>query len=111
MGLGSKKSSKEPSSGYSEPKEEKKEKKATNFDVETKIKKVEASKMPDDQKEEYIRKLKSDAAPKGKLISFAVYANIKKISAKYHQPMKSYPSAKGVASATLEGWDEIYKNF
>ena len=85
--------------------------KVKGFDVDAKIKKVEESKMPDDQKTKLIRKLKTDSAEKGDLISFAVYCQRKKVKLSLRDPMKSYPSAKGVRSATFEGWEEIYKNF
>lgn len=81
-----------------------------SFDVDAKIAKVEASKMPDSQKSELIKKLKNESSTDS-LISFSVYAQRKKIKAYLRDPMRSYPPAKGVASATFEGWEEIYKNF
>ena len=84
--------------------------KKASFDVETKIAKIEASKMPDAQKAELVKKLKDEASTDS-LISFAVYAQRKKIKVYLRDPMKSYPPAKGVDRATFEGWEEIYKNF
>ena len=100
---------KEKSSGDSEPK--KKEEKSSSFDVEAKIKKIEASKLSDAEKSAYIRKLKNDAAPESTKISFAVYCQRKKIKPHHREPMQSYPSAKGVTSASFEVWEELYKNF
>jgi hypothetical protein len=79
--------------------------------VEAKIKKIEASKMPDAQKKEYIAKLKGEQAPKGDGVTFVVYANVRKIKESLRPGMLAFPKAKGVLRATLHEWDEIFKGF
>jgi len=84
---------------------------AKSFDVETKVAKIKASKMPEAQKEQYIRNLQIGDADEGTKISFAVYCQRKKVKPHLRVPMQAYPSAKGVESAPFGVWEEIYKNF
>lgn len=82
-----------------------------SFDVEAKIAKIQASKMPESQKVAFIQRLKIDNASESVKISFAVYCQRKKIKPHLRVPMQAYPPAKGVRSAPFEVWEEIYKNF
>ncbi len=96
----------------SEAKEEKKESAVKKgFDIEAKVKQIEESRLPQAEKDAYIRKLKNDNAEKSQKISFAVYCQRKKVKPHLREAMTHYPAAKGVKSCTFEGWEEIYKNF
>lgn len=93
----------EPAPG---PKKEKRK-----VDLEAKIKKIEASNMPEAQKVEYIAKLKGDAVEAADKVTFAVWANVRKIKESLRPGMLAFPKAKGVLRASMHEWDEIYKGF
>ena len=93
-----------------EKREEEVKEKERSFDVEAKIKKIEESKMPDEQKETLVRDLKISES-EGAAISFAVYCQRRNVAPHVRVPMQSYPKAKGMKMASLEAWDEVYKNF
>lgn len=83
------------------------------FDVERKVEAVMASKMPEAQKERYVRNLRG-AAPdpnSADRMPFDVYANIKGIKQSVRVGMLAYPKAKGVKAATVAEWDEIFQGF
>jgi hypothetical protein len=88
------------------------------LDVEAKAKQIQESKMPDEQKEKYLRDIgyvaSEDGSNKnvdGHKIPLKVYFVIKKIPKNLQDAMKVYPKAKGLASATKVQWDEIFKKF
>ena len=89
-----------------EPKKEKRK-----VDLDAKIKKIEASNMPEAQKVEYIAKLKGEAAESGDKVTFAAWANVRKIKESLRPGMLAFPKAKGVLRASMHEWDEIYKGF
>ena len=74
-----------------------------------KIKTIEESKMPDWQKEEYIKRLLPEKVKNG--IPFNVYSKIKGLSPTVTEAMKMYPGVLGVGLATTEEWDIILKDF
>lgn len=83
------------------------------FDVEKKIKEIEASNLPASEKREYIARLtgnKSDPAAADR-VPFTVWANRRSIRQNIRVGMLAFPKAKGVASATFEEWDTIFKDF
>ena len=79
--------------------------------INRKIEAVLASNMPEDQKSAYIEQIaRTDEAIVNR-VSFAVYARIKGIRKSLQSGMVAFPKAQGVALASLEEWDEIYKSF
>jgi hypothetical protein len=75
---------------------------------------IRASKMPDWQKEQYLKDIgetKSEEVFDPKKVSFPVYATVRKVPVDKRKAMLVYPKAVGVKAATLEEWDEIYKQF
>lgn len=92
---------------------EKKKEVAASFDVEKKIKEIEASKLPESEKKAYIARLtgnKSDPAAVNR-VPFTVWANRRNIRQNIRVGMLAFPKAKGVANATFEEWDTIFKDF
>ncbi len=86
---------------------------ATAFDLEKKIEAIKASAMPEKQKDAYIAELsgsKSDPTAVDR-VPFTVWANSRNIRASVRVGMLAFPKAKGVASATFQEWDEIFKDF
>lgn len=79
--------------------------------VKKKIEEILASRLPEKQKEEYIERLTAKKVENVNRVPFAVYAKIKKIKPNLISGMVAYPKANGVVLASLEEWDEIYKNF
>lgn len=85
--------------------------------IERKIEAILSSKMPANEKSEYIDNLVFDAKAEFlakadvNRVSFAVYAKIRKIKKSLLDGMVAFPKAQGVALASLEEWDEIYKSF
>ena len=84
---------------------------AAAFDVDAKVEKIMKSKLPQDQKDAYARKLKTAKAKPEERIRFGAYANQRGIKPAMRAAMKAYPKAKGVISATQQQWEEIYKDF
>lgn len=83
------------------------------FDVEKKIKEINASGLPESEKREYIARLtgnKSDATAADR-VPFTVWANSRNIRQNIRVGMLAFPKAKGVADATFEQWDSIFKDF
>lgn len=81
--------------------------------VKSKADTIRESKLPDHQKEKYLRdigEIKSDEHDPSK-VSFEVYAAVRKIKPGRHKAMLVYPDAKGKKHATLTEWDQIFKNF
>lgn len=90
----------------------KKEEEKTGFSVEKKIVAIEASKMPADQKRSYIDSLIGKPEMETKdVVTFSVYAKIRKIRKSFLSGMLAYPKAVGVKVATMKEWDEIFKGF
>ena len=86
---------------------------AATFDVEKKIKDIMASNLPESEKKEYVARItgnKSDAAAADR-VPFTVWANSRSIRQNIRVGMLAFPKAKGVASATFEEWDTIFKDF
>lgn len=77
-----------------------------------KVKVIVESKMPEEQKQAYLKQIGAvrEESYEGK-VSFGVYAKAKKIEVGRHLAMKAYPKAKSVRLATLDEWDEIFKEF
>lgn len=76
-----------------------------------KIKAIEESKMPLEQKEAMLKEMgaKVEEIPQG--IPFEVFARIKKIPKTMHKAMQLYPKAKSVSLASLAEWESIFKDF
>ena len=84
--------------------------KVTPVAVDAKIKAIEESKMPQWQKDQCKVELigkKSD----GEKISFEVYVLRKRVPKHLNPGMRAYPKAKGIMSATMGQWEEIFKDF
>lgn len=79
--------------------------------LEDKIKTIQESRMPEEQKAEYIERLIPKKDENVNRIPFSVYVKIRKIRKALVSGMIAFPKAKGVTIASLEDWDEIYKNF
>lgn len=79
------------------------------LDFDKKVEAINNSQMPEAQKAEYIRSLKPKVEVQG--IPFSVYAKVRKIEKSRLKAMLAYPKAKDVRLASLEDWDEIFKNF
>jgi len=79
--------------------------------LEDKIKTIQDSRMPESQKAEYIERLIPKKDENVNRIPFSVYVKIRKIRKALVSGMIAFPKAKGVTVASLEEWDEIYKNF
>ena len=78
--------------------------------MDQKIQAINDSKMPEAQKHALLKEI--GALPdKDGGITFAVYAKIKGISKERHKAMMSFPKAVGVEKASVEEWNEIFKNF
>lgn len=77
-----------------------------------KAKAIMDSAMPEDQKMAYLREIgavaKEDLTNK---VGLDVYFTVKKIDRMCHGAMKVYPKAVGIRLATIEQWDEIFKDF
>lgn len=80
--------------------------------LESKIKAINESKMPELQKNKLLKEIGalSEESNEGK-IPFLVYAKIKAIGVELQKAMTAYPKAKGVVKATIAEWNEIFKNF
>jgi hypothetical protein len=72
---------------------------------------IRDSKMPEEQKLNSLKKIGAipDKGEEG--ITFGVYAKVRKINASRHKAMMAYPKAKDIRLATLQEWDEIFKDF
>lgn len=81
------------------------------WSIESKAEAIRASKMPESQKREYLQQLGVIPKAEQRGVPFAVYAKIRKIAKSLHSAMVAYPKAKGISLASLEEWDEIFKNF
>lgn len=80
------------------------------FDLEKKVAAIEASDLPDSQKKEYLKSL-GIGVVKESGVTFSVYAKVRKIEPSRHSAMLAFPKAKGIRLASLEKWDEIFKEF
>jgi hypothetical protein len=80
------------------------------FDLDKKIAAIEASNLPDSQKAEYLKSL-GIGVVKESGVTFSVYAKVRKIEQSRHSAMLAFPKAKGIRLASLEKWDEIFKEF
>jgi len=93
-----------------EPKEDKGVKPASVLDA--KIKKIKASKMPDNQKEWYINKLKGvEPVDENGLMAFEIYAKIKEIKGGEYVGKASFADSQNVKKLSLHKWDELFKKF
>jgi hypothetical protein len=79
--------------------------------MEQKIKSIVDSKMPESQKQEYLKSLNPEIDSGEGKMPFHIYARIRKIVPSMHKAYMVYPKAKAVKMATLEQWDEIFKEF
>ena len=81
------------------------------FNIDSKIEKIKESSLPASQKREMIGKLleKKNITQKGNRISFSVYANLKNIKDGIRPGMIAF--AKQTKMATVQEWDEIFKDF
>lgn len=89
---------------------EPKEKKRKKVMERNKAQEILDSNMPKWKKDEYLEQL-GKVKQKKSGIPFPVYAKIKKIPQHLHKAMLVFPKAKGVELASLEEWDQIFKNF
>lgn len=82
------------------------------FSLEKKAKAIMDSKMPEEQKQAYLKSIGWTKEPShhGK-VTFATYAKIRKVAKDRLSALSHYPQAKSVRLATLEEWDNIFKNF
>lgn len=82
------------------------------FSLEKKAKIIMDSKMPEEQKTAYLKQIGwiKEPSDKGK-VTFATYAKVRKIEKDRQSALAHYPKAKNVRLATLEEWDNIFKNF
>jgi hypothetical protein len=82
------------------------------FSLEKKAQAILDSKMPEDQKQAYLKSIGWTKEPShhGK-VTFATYAKIRKVTKDRLSALAHYPQAKSVKMATLEEWDNIFKNF
>jgi hypothetical protein len=80
------------------------------FDLDKKVAAIEASNLPDSQKAEYLKSL-GIGVVKEDGVTFSVYAKVRKIEHSRHSAMLAFPKAKGIRLASLEKWDEIFKEF
>lgn len=80
------------------------------LDLQKKIADIEASSLPESQKREYLKSL-GVGVEKESGVPFSVYAKARKIEASRQKAMLAYPKAKGVRLASLQKWDEIFKDF
>jgi hypothetical protein len=83
-----------------------------SFNLEKKMEAIKTSKLPDKEKEAFIARL--TASSKGEdvnAVTFDVYVRIKKVRPSLHPGMLAYPKVKGVKMATVQQWDEIFRNF
>ena len=80
--------------------------------LEKKIKAINESQMPEEQKIALLKEIGAikEESTDGK-IPFIIYAKVKKIGTDRHKAMLAYPEATGVSLASIEEWDEIFKNF
>ena len=80
--------------------------------LEKKAQAILDSKMPEEQKQAYLKQIGwiTPASDEGK-VTFATYAKVRKISKDRMSALSHYPKAKSVRLATLEDWDNIFKNF
>lgn len=80
------------------------------FDLDKKVAEIEASNLPDSQKVEYLKSL-GIGVVKESGVTFSVYAKVRKIEQSRHSAMLAFPKAKGIRLASIEKWDEIFKEF
>jgi hypothetical protein len=80
--------------------------------LEAKAQAILDSKMPEAQKMQYLKAIGwiKEPSDQGKVM-FATYAKIRKIAKDRLSALEHYPKAKSVRLATLEEWDNIFKNF
>ena len=98
-----------------EAKIEKVKKKADKkaFDVNKKAEAIKASKMPEAQKERYLRDIGAKVEEKSTdhKISLKVWMQVSKKDLGMAGAYKAFPKAKDVRLATRKEWDEIFKSF
>lgn len=82
------------------------------FSLEKKAQAIMDSKMPEEQKQAYLKSIGWTKEPShhGK-VTFMTYAKIRKVAKDRLSALSHYPQAKSVRLATLEEWDNIFKNF
>jgi len=88
-------------------------KKESKIDIEKKAAAIRDSKMPELQKEAYLRKigaLKADDVDV-KAVPLAVWVSVRKKDRGMLSAYAAYPRAKSVRLATPKEWDEIFKDF
>lgn len=81
------------------------------FSVEDKVKTILDSAMPQYQKDAYVKSLTTNKKIVKDGISFGVYAKLRNIESVMSAGMKLYPKAVGVSLATLDQWDEIFRDY
>lgn len=79
--------------------------------IEQKAQAIRDSKLPESQKHSMLKEIGAIKGEDVEEISFAVYAKTKGIPKDRHAAMKAYPAAKGVKSAPMAKWEEIFKSF
>ena len=83
------------------------------FDMAAKAKLILDSKMPEAQKQEYLKSIGHGVSVEEKQseVPFLVYVKARNIPIHLHKAMLAWPKAKSVSSASLKQWDEIFKEF
>lgn len=93
--------------------DEKKFVRKSHSSLDEKIKKIEASKMPKDQKEEYIAKLRNNPDNKTiiKGINFELYSSIKGFIGMEEVGKREFAKANGKDLLTRKEWDKFFEKF
>jgi len=86
--------------------------KAAKSPMEKKAEAILNSSMPEAQKQAYLREIgyHKESSDEGK-VPLHVYVTVKKVAKHKHGAMQVYPKAQGVRLASIEEWDEIFKDF
>jgi len=76
-----------------------------------KIKAIQDSKMPESQKNAYLKEMGVVVEAVQEGVPFSVFAKIKNIPGTMHKAMMVYPKVKGVRLASVQKWEELLKDF
>ena len=77
--------------------------------IEEKIEKIKKSSLPASQKQEMISRLSKVNVTQRDRVSFSVYANLRNIKDGIRSGMVAF--AKHAKMASIQEWDEIFKDF
>ena len=79
--------------------------------VDAKVKSIMESRLPDSEKQAYLVRLGVVKEEEQTGVPFKVWAKIRKISHNLHEAMMVSPRAKGREKASLQEWDQLFKDF